>query len=205
MSQYFFFLIMTYSDDIINLVLNAVIEKTCISEIAKMYKLSTRTVHRWINLYMDKSNRNYIITPPRKRSNRKIDKYANIVVNYVKENIGCSIYDIYLYGCRKEISLSTISRIAKENGIVHKRISNKIVCKDIERINQDRKAFVQQMNYNMNDVIFLDEVSFCINDHQRYGYGFTGEDIIIQWKHTNEKRSFSNQNTKCFVQEIENV
>ena len=39
------------------------------------------------------------------------------------------------------------------------------------------------MNYDMNDVIFLDEVSFCINDHQRYGYGFSGEDIIIQWKH----------------------
>ena len=102
------------------------------------------------------------------------------------------------------MSLSTILRITKANGIVHKRIGNKVVCKDIEKINQDRKTFAQLMNYDMNDVIFLDEVSFCINDHQRYGYGFSGEDIIIQWKHTNEKLCFSNKNTLCFVRKIEN-
>ena len=128
----------------------------------------------------------------RKRINRKFDKYADKIVNYVKQNIGCSIHDIYLYGCGKEISLSTISRIAKSNGIVHKRISNKIICKDVEKINEDRKIFVQQMNYNMKDVILCaqarDEVSFCINDHQRYGYGFSGEDIIIQWKHKQNRK-----------------
>ena len=44
------------------------------------------------------------------------------------------------------------------------------------------------MNYDMNDVVFLDEVSFCINDHQRYGYGFSGEDIIMKWKHKQNKK-----------------
>ena len=105
---------MTYSDDIINLVLNSVREGISVPQVAKMYKLSTKTVYRWINLYMDIVNINYLITPTRKRSNRKFDKYAERVVDYVKQNIGCSIYDIYLYGCAKEISLSTISRIAKE-------------------------------------------------------------------------------------------
>ena len=109
---------MTYSDDIINLALNSIREGNSVPQVAKMYKLSTKTVYRWINLYIDSVNINYIVTPTRKRSNRKFDKYADKVVNYVKQNIGCSIYDIYLYGCKKEISLSTISRIAKANGIV---------------------------------------------------------------------------------------
>ena len=48
------------------------------------------------------------------------------------------------------------------------------------------------MNYDMNDVILCaqarDEVSFCINDHQRYGYGVSGEDIIIEWKHKQNRK-----------------
>ena len=137
---------MTYSDDVINLALSSVREGMSVPQVAKMYKLSTKIVYRWINLYMNSRNSNYVVTPPSKRSNRKIDKYADRVVNYVKQNIACSIYDIYLYGCRKEISLSTISRIAKANGIVHKRLSNKIICKDMEKINEDRRVFAQQMS-----------------------------------------------------------
>ena len=72
------------------------------------------------------------------------------------------------------------------------RISNKIICKDKEEINEDRRTFAQQMDYDMNNVIFLDEVSYArkrgINDHQRYGYGFTGEDILIEWKHKQNKK-----------------
>ena len=108
---------MTYSDDIINLVLRSVKEGYSVSEASKMFKISIKTVRRWINLYMD-INSNYLVTPTRKRSNRKFDEYADRIVDYVKQNIGCSIYDIYLYGSGKEISLSTISRIAKANGIV---------------------------------------------------------------------------------------
>ena len=90
----------------------------------------------------------------------------------MKQNIGCSIYDIYIYGCDvKRQYHYRPSRIAKANGIIHKRISNKIICKDMEKIKEDRKIFAQRMNYDMNNVIFLDEVSFCINDHQRYEYG----------------------------------
>ena len=96
---------MTYSDDIINLVLRSVKEGYSVSEVSKLFKISIKTVHRWINLYMDNMNSNYLVTPTRKRSNRKFDGYADRVVNYVKQNIGCSIYDIYLYGCGKEISL----------------------------------------------------------------------------------------------------
>ena len=55
------------------------------------------------------------------------------------------------------------------------RLSNKIICKDMEKIDEERRTFAQQMNYDMNNVILCaqarDEVSFCINDHQRYGYG----------------------------------
>ena len=76
------------------------------------------------------------------------------------------------------------------------RISNKIICKDIEKINTDRRIFAKKMNYDMNDVILCaqarDEVSYArkrsINDHQRYGYGFSGEDIIIEWKHRQNRK-----------------
>ena len=52
------------------------------------------------------------------------------------------------------------------------------------------------MDYDMNNVILCaqarDEVSYArkrgINDHQRYGYGFTGEDILIEWKHKQNKK-----------------
>ena len=192
MSTFFLFHKMTYSDDIINLVVYSVKEGSSATDVSKRFKISIKTVRRWLQKYSDKVNVNMPIRTIRKRINRKFDKYADKIVNYVKQNIGCSIHDIYLYGCGKEISLSTISRIAKSNGIVHKRISNKIICKDVEKINEDRKIFVQQMNYNMKDVILCaqarDEVSFCINDHQRYGYGFSGEDIIIQWKHKQNRK-----------------
>ena len=62
----------------------------------------------------------------------------------------------------KKISLSTISRIAKANGIVHKRINNKTVAKDPELIEEDRKRFVSEIDYDMKDVVYsacADEVS----------------------------------------------
>ena len=150
---------MTYSDDVINFVLFALREGITIQNLMNRYHVSKRTIYRWCNLYMSEVKQNKRIQPKHQRSNRKIDIYAKAVVDYVTTNKGCSIYDIYNNAVNKEISLSTISRIAKANNIVHKKINLKTVAKDVTLINEDRKKFAQDMDYDMNSVIFTDEVS----------------------------------------------
>ena len=82
----------------------------------------------------------------------------------------------------------TISRIAKANNIVHKKINNKTVAKDQLKIEEERKHFVRMINYDMKNVIFTDEVSFCIDDHKRYAYGEKGKEKNIRWKHKQNKK-----------------
>lgn len=179
---------MTYSDDLINLVLNNIYEGKSVVETSLTFKITKQTIYRWINLYMDIINLNKFVKVNRKRKNRKFDIHANTIVNYVTNNKGCSIYDIYLNAVNKQISLSTISRIAKANGISHKRINNKTICKDETKVLEERKTFARGRNYNIEDVIFIDEVSFCIDDHKRYGFGLKGEEIKKNWKHKHNKK-----------------
>ena len=153
---------MTYSDDVINLVLYALKDGVSLKEVICRYRVSKRTVYRWCCAYMHEVNVNKVIKPIRRRSNRKFDIHASAIVTYVKANTGSTIYDLYNHAVHKKISLSTISRIAKANGIVHKRINNKTVAKDPELIEEDRKRFVSEIDYDMKDVIYsacADEVS----------------------------------------------
>ena len=69
------------------------------------------------------------------------------------------------------LSKSSVCRILKENNISRKRIQNKIVCKDINKIKEDRNKFSNNNdNNNFNQYISIDESSFCITDLQKYGY-----------------------------------
>ena len=77
----------------------------------------------------------------------------------------------------------------KENNISHKRIQNRIVCKDINKIKEDRNNFSNNNdNNNFNEYISIDESSFCITDLQKYGYSKKGQEIkrIIKHKHNKD-------------------
>jgi transposase len=165
---------MTYSNHLVNLVLHNIKDGKSIVQVSQIYNVAKQTIYRWIKMYMDQVIMNQMVTRQTCRSNRKLDKYASAVVDYVTNNLGCSIYDIYLNAVNKEISLSTISRIAKANGISHKKINNKTVCKDITKIEDERKQFVKEKTHETNEAIFIDETSFCISDHKSYGFGLTG-------------------------------
>lgn len=179
---------MTYSDDLINRVLHNVKEGRTVVEVSLIFKITKQTIYRWMKLYMNQIILNQFVSPVRQRTNRKCDIYVNSIVEYVRNNKGCSIYDIYLHAVNRQISLSTISRIAKANGISHKRINNKVIGKDIAKIEEERKTFAQERNYDIKDAIFIDETSFCINDHKRYGFGMKGEEINKNWKHKHNKK-----------------
>lgn len=179
---------MTYSTDMIYLVLEKVEKKELVVNIAKTFDISRRTIYRWIQLYLDTKlvyRNDFQLN--KKRINAKKYRYYKSVINYVHSNKGCSIYDIYLNAVDKQISLSTISRICKETNISHKKISNKVVGKSVEEIEQDRTSFVNKMDFKVNDAIYIDEVSFVVSDHKRYGYGTKGEELTIIRKHKHNK------------------
>ena len=64
---------MTYSDDVINLVLYALKDGVSLKEVICRYRVSKRTVYRWCRAYMHEVNVNKIIKPTHERSNRKFD------------------------------------------------------------------------------------------------------------------------------------
>lgn len=69
-------------------------------------------------------------------------------------------------------------------------MNNHIVCKDIEKIMQERINFVNNIDFDINDVIYIDESSFCVNLRKNYGYSKKGKEInkFIRHKH-NKKRN----------------
>ena len=65
----------------------------------------------------------------------------------------------------------------KETNISHKKISIKVAGKSNEEIEQDRLSFVNNMDFEVADAIYIDEISFVVSDHKRYGYGTKGEEL----------------------------
>ena len=43
------------------------------------------------------------------------------------------------------------------------------------------------MDFEVADAIYIDEISFVVSDHKRYGYGIKGEEIKIIRKHKHNK------------------
>jgi hypothetical protein len=98
-------------------------------------------------------------------------KERDKIITFVNENKGCSLNDLYNY-INQTISISSISKLLKENGITHKKIGRRIISDMIE---QKRIAFCKEVDIEKyKDGIFIDEVGFTISDTKRYGYSLKG-------------------------------
>jgi len=184
---------MTYSIDIINLFINKYINNSNLKDISKSLNISLQTLKRWFYKYSNNIVNKKAVLNKDLYENKKIhgsnkkELYKNNILSFVYKNEGCTLDDIYNY-INKVISKSSICRILKENNITRKRCNNRVVCKDINKINEIRIQFSKDINNE--DFInseFIDESSFCINDMINYGYSEKGKEILKITKHSKNK------------------
>ena len=166
---------MTYSIDIINLVISKLINKQKITKISETLNLSVTTINKWEILYQENIiNKTFLINYKSAiniHGLNKKNKYIDSIKNYVNNNQGTTLDKLVKEVTNNVLSKSSVCRILKENNISHKRIQNRIVCKDINKIKEDRNNFSNNNdNNNFNEYISIDESSFCITDLQKYGY-----------------------------------
>lgn len=179
-----------YSLDIINLVYQMYINKIKIKNISTYLNISVNTIYRWIKIYYNKKIIISRIEHRIKHINNNKKELIEKIINYVNKNNGCSLMDIKIY-INNKVSISTIHRILKNNNISHKKIKNHLVFKSIDEIENIRKDFVKKININeINNNIYIDESSFCINDNKRYGYSLKGNKINIT-KHSKFRERYS--------------
>ena len=108
---------MTYSIDIINLSIyhyNLGLKKI---QIYKLLNITNKTFYNWYNKYnyyyinniqLTSDNYNKIKNYQTHKSIKK-DKYSNLIVDYVNNNTGCSLYDI-----NKDITIDYLNRITRK-------------------------------------------------------------------------------------------
>jgi transposase len=190
---------MTYSIDIINLSIyhyNLGLKKI---QICKSLNITNKTFYIWYNKYnyyyinniqLTYTNYNEIKNQQVHKSTKK-SKYSSLIVDYVNNNIGCSLYDINKDITQNNISLSTICRILKENRITRKKINTRIVCKDIDKIELDRHNFSLNIDDTFYDYISIDESSFCIDYTKTKGYSKISVEIKKLIKHKHNKLRYS--------------
>jgi hypothetical protein len=184
---------MTYNLDIINLFINYYINGNNLITISKNLNISIPTLKRWYFLYENNINNkipltnNYLIQQRKINGSNKIDKYKNIIIKYVNNNKGCILNDIYEH-INKDLSKPSICRILKNNNISRKRSNIRVVCKDINKIEELRKDFSKNIDNNIFlESEFIDETSFCVNDIINYGYSNKGKKILKIMKHSRNK------------------
>ena len=133
---------MTYSLDIINLTIKYLSDKKSKKFISDVLQVSRQTIFLWSKKYKNNIVNTEPITNEQlnndNHKNNKINKYINIIKEYVNDNIGCSLNDIYSK-INKNISISSICTILKKLNITHKKINNNVVCKDINKIIRIKK------------------------------------------------------------------
>lgn len=180
---------MTYALDIVNLAIAYLSQQIRKVKIAELLKVSRQTIHDWsikynMNIINNEPIINNQLTENKIHKNTKINNYFNDIKSFVQNNEGCVLNDIYLH-INKGISKSSICNALKKLSITRKKINNHIVCKDIDKIIKERQTFATNMNFDMNEAIYLDESSFCIDLHNTYGYSFKGKEInkLIRHKH----------------------
>jgi len=184
---------MTYNIDIINLFINKFINNVSLNNISKILNISVQTLKRWIFLYSNNILNKIPVKKEDLNKNKKIhglnkkDKYVNNIISYVYRNEGCLLDDIYEH-INKAISKPTICRILKENNITRKRCNIRVICKDINKINDIRHIFSKETNEDIFlNSEFIDETSFCVNDIINYGYSEKGKEILKITKHSKNK------------------
>ena len=182
---------MTYSIDIINLFINKFINNDNLNNISKSLNVSSITIKRWIYKYSN----NIVNKIPVKdlcknkiiHGSNKKQKYKDITLLFVYKNEGCSLDDIYNH-LNKSISKSSICRLLKENNITRKRCNTRVICKDLDKLNEIRIDFSKKIiNKDFVNYEFIDETSFCINDIHNYGYSEKGKEILKITKHSKNK------------------
>ena len=200
MFNYSIKILMTYSIDIINLCfIYLVHEKMNKKEVSNILKISISIINIWIK----KFNKNYTECKPVTEetikeykvknihgSNKKY-RYYDVVSDYVKDNPYCTLLDIKKNTTNNNISVSTICRILKEIGITLKKVNNTVVCKNIDKILDNRKEYCKnfiELNENFNDYVSIDESSFCVNDYKNIGYSLKGKSINRNIKHKSNKK-----------------
>lgn len=181
---------MTYSSEIINLFLEKYINGNKITNISKELNISRKTAYNWIEKYNSNlENKISVINNITIRKTNKKKLYENQIINYVNNNEGCTLNNLYEH-LKKDISKSTIINVLKEHKISHKKIKNNIIGKEMNKIIDDRKKFSNELNKEdfMNG-IHIDESSININDYKNYGYSKLGKKIkfFIKHKRTKEK------------------
>jgi len=200
---------MTYNIDIINLFINHSINGYNFINISEKLNISIPTLKRWYSLYKNNIINKIPLLIDDIFKNKKIhgsnkkDKYKDTIINYVFNNEGCVLDDIYL-NINKEISKPSICRILKSNNISRKRCNIRVVCKDINKIEEIRKDFSKNVHYkDFIESEFIDETSFCIDDIINYGYSKKGKEILKITKHSRNKErltllsSISKDSVKC--------
>jgi hypothetical protein len=147
-----------YSLDIINMAIIAYNKGIKI----KVNNTNYTTFHNWFCKY----NEFFITNMSMMKKNLKIlthniyinqIKDLNMLIQHVNNNNGCSLEDIKNIVTNNNLSYSSICRVLKDNNITRKKIINKIVCKDIDKIlkeREDYKAFINESYYNF---ISIDE------------------------------------------------
>ena len=87
---------------------------------------------------------------------------------------------------------SSVCNILKNNNITHKRIYNRVIGKNLDKIDSERKLFSNKItDEQFFNVICIYETSKCINDYKRYGYSYKGTEIkkTYKHKHNQERRT----------------
>ena len=188
---------MTYSIDIINLSIyhyNLGLKKI---QICKSLNITNKTFYIWYNKYnyyyinniqLTCTDYNEIKNQQAHKSTKK-SKYSSLIVDYINNNTGCSLYDINKDITQNNISLSTICRILKENRITRKKINTRIVCKDIDKIELDRHIFSLIIDETFYDYISIDESSFCVDNTTTNVYSKISVQIKKLIKHNKSRYS----------------
>ena len=127
---------MTYNFETINLFIYKAINNIPFNKISKELDISPATITLWNKKYNDFiKEKKYLnqqifndINYSKIHGLNKSHKYIDNITNYVNKNTGCSLKNIQ-NEINKELSLSTIFKILKENNFLHK---------NIEEIDKDR-------------------------------------------------------------------
>lgn len=191
---------MTYNIDIINLCIYHYSLKTKLTKISSILNISKQTIYKWIFLYKNYFDNNEYLTEISYKNIKnskihglnKIHLYESCICEYINNNEGSTLIDIIKNIQHINISKSSIVRILKKNNYTYKKINNKIIPYDVEILNNNRKNYVDKLNLEtFNEIICIDESSFCVTDHNRYGYSKSGIEIkkIFKHKKVKERRS----------------
>ena len=139
-----------------------------IKEFIKSNNTTYTTFHNWVCKYNDFFKKNLPMTAAQFKSinkqylhrSNKRSQYADSIILYVNNNNGCSLEDIKNNVTNNNLSFSSICRVLKENNInvsPRKKIINKIVCKDIDKILKERHEYKESINESYFDYISVDE------------------------------------------------